>query len=76
MELEEIAKTLKRIEDDIHTIKRGVYGDEANGVKGLIETDREQHQRIKKLEEVKSKAVWVVAGGAGVFELLHWLFGK
>lgn len=71
--LEDIAKTLKRMEDEILTIKRGVYGDEPNGVKGLITTDQEQHIRIKKLENTKNKVAWFIAGAFALFEGLHWL---
>lgn len=73
MTLEDIANTLKRMEDEILTIKRGVYGDAPNGVKGLIVTDQEQHIRIKKLEAIKNKAIWVIAGGTIVIEGFHWL---
>lgn len=73
MTLEEIGVTLKRMEEEILTIKRGVYGDQPNKIKGLIETDREQHERIKKLENLKNKAIWVLAGAIGLFEGLHWL---
>jgi len=60
--LDEIGASLKRLETDVQTIKRGVYGDKENGVKGLIETDREQHGRIRDLEQTKSKALWAGSG--------------
>lgn len=65
-----ILGAINRIETDIHTIKRGVYGDPENMVKGLIETDREQHIRIKSLENLKKKIIWVAIGAFSVIEFL------
>jgi hypothetical protein len=59
---QKIIAQLNRMETEIQTIKRGVYGDQQNKVKGLIQTDLEQHVRIKKLEDVKKKAIWIAAG--------------
>lgn len=73
MELQQIADSLRRIESELHTVKRGVYGDEPNGVKGLIKTDIEQHQRIKKLEERDKKYVYIGTGIVVCAEALHWL---
>jgi len=69
-ELKQVIATLKRMEDEIHTIKRGVYGDEPNGVKGLIATDREQHQRIKSLEDNRKKLLWFGGGILAMVELI------
>lgn len=68
MSLEEIARTLNRIEDEVHTIKRGIYGDEPNHVKGLIKTDAEQEERIVKLEDARKKTLWMIGGGLLVIE--------
>lgn len=67
---QKILATLKRMEDEIHTIKRGVYGDEPNGVKGLIQTDKEQHTRIKKLENGRNKFLWFGGGVLAVIEII------
>lgn len=63
------------MEVEIHTIKRGIYGDEQNRVKGLIDTDQEQHIRIKNLEETKKQAVWFFGGMLIVIEIV-WQFLK
>ena len=71
MTLEEIAETLDRIENDVHTIHRGVYGDKLNGRPGLIETDQQQHIRIKRLEDFHKKAAWI---GGGAFVVLEFIY--
>lgn len=72
--LDELIGMVKTMSTEVATIKRGVYGDEANQVPGLIHTDREQHKRIKSLEETRKKTIWVAAGAFGVIEgLWHWL---
>jgi len=73
MTLEDIAETLETIRHELHTVKRGVYGDKENGRPGLIETDLEQHKRIKNLEEFRNKAVWIAAGAIAVVEVLTHL---
>ena len=67
--LDDIAETLKDMKlaqdhfmREISTIKRGIYGDEENMVKGLIEIDREQHDRIRSLEQSKNKVYWFGSG--------------
>lgn len=66
----EITATLKRMEGEIHTIKRGVYGDEPNGVLGLIDTDKSQDLRIKAIEDKDSKRVWMGLGALAVIEII------
>ncbi len=68
--LEDIAKSLKAIQEDVHTIKRGVYGDEPNGVLGLIATDKDQHRRIKNLEDTKKKIIYVAIGAFSIIEFI------
>lgn len=70
MTLEEIASTLSRIEHEVYTIKRGVYGDKENGKLGLIETDLQQHERLKKLEDFRKKAIYLGTGAIAVIEVL------
>lgn len=72
--LDELIGMVKTMSKKVDTIERGVYGDPANKVPGLIDTDREQHSRIKSLEETRKKALWFAGGGLGVLETLwHWL---
>jgi len=75
MEKDELILILKRIETEVHTIKRGVYGDKDNDVKGLIQTDREQEMRIKSLEDTKKQAIWFGGGALIIIELV-WQFIK
>lgn len=67
--LDDIAETLHEMRQyqnemkiEVATIKRGIYGDPDNFVKGLIEIDKEQHARIHDLEQTKAKALWVGGG--------------
>lgn len=46
----------------VDKLERGVYGDPDNKVKGLIDTDRDQHERIKSLEDTRKKGLWVGGG--------------
>lgn len=72
--LDKLISMVQTMSAEVDTIKRGVYGDQANKVPGLIDTDREQHQRLKSLEDTRKKALWVFGGGFGVLEgLWHWL---
>lgn len=72
--LDKLIGMVETLSDEVSTVKRGVYGDAANKVPGLIDTDREQHKRIKSLEETRKKALWFAGGGIGVLEgLWHWL---
>lgn len=72
--LTEMHKSIKAIAVEVGTIKRGVYGDPDNKVSGLIDTDREQHKRIKSLEESRKKALFFGGGLVAAFEgLWHWL---
>jgi len=76
-EKDRIEVVIEKLEDlhvELQTVKRGVYGDEKNKVKGLIQTDIELHERITKLEEVNKKAVWYGLGFVGAFELGWHLF--
>lgn len=69
-QLAQITATLKRMENEIHEIKRGVYGDPINRVKGLIETDQEQHKRIKTLENGHKKLLWFGGGVLAITEVI------
>lgn len=57
--LDEVKATLALMSKDLTDIKRGVYGDPINKVRGLIETDLEQHQRLTALEDTKKKFFWL-----------------
>jgi hypothetical protein len=66
--LEEIKQSLVRLEQDVSEIKRGVYGDKPNKVKGLIEL----REDVDTLVELKKKIIWGFAGALVVLEsLIH-----
>ena len=80
--LDDIANTLQKIElrqdhsmREVESIKRGIYGDIPNGVKGLIEIDKDQSSRIHRLEDVKKKAIWTGGGILVAIEVI-WQFVK
>lgn len=72
--LENIAKSLQRIEDELADVKRGVYGDPVNKKKGLLELDEEKHNRIKVLEEGKKKIIYISCGAVATIEMLYWIY--
>lgn len=72
---DQVFKKLNTLQEEVYTIKRGVYGDMPNGVKGLIKTDIEQDERIKSLEVIKSKAMWTGSLIFVSFEVI-WLIVK
>lgn len=49
------------IKTDIEVIRRGVYGDKENGVQGLIDYNKDQAERISKLELFSNKLKWLGA---------------
>lgn len=86
---EKILKALTEIQSVLDSVKRGMYGDPANRNHiGLIEEvdalrkemrtyKQEQDLRLKKLEKLKEKIVWMGMGASGVIvvfvEIVHWL---
>lgn len=64
-ENEKLDKILAHLEtqgQEIHLIKRGMYGDPLNGTNGLIKDNLDQERRIKSLEEDGKKQKWIIAG--------------
>jgi len=61
-----ISGNVNHLSTEVQTIKRGVYGDKENGVKGLID-------RIKNVENLKLKIMGAGGGAFGIAELIHWL---
>lgn len=59
---EEVKGMIVILSGEVQEIHRGVYGDKKNGVKGLIDTDKEQHERIKSLEDTRKKGLWIGSG--------------
>lgn len=58
----EVRNFMKTSMDEIKTIKRGMYGDSANGVKGLIQRQEEDEAKIKKLEGFRNRMIWFGSG--------------
>lgn len=44
---------------EIAEIKRGIYGDPVNKVKGLVDVCQDHHERISKIEFKWHKVVWI-----------------
>lgn len=53
---------IDKILGHVEKLSRGMYGDPDNGVKGLIKDNQDQEERIKSLEELKKKGVYMIAG--------------
>lgn len=65
---EYLTEEITEIKQEISIIKRGVYGDPDNKVVGLIDYNKNAHdkiahleKKISKLETFKSKLVWLVS---------------
>lgn len=58
------------VHEDLKTIKRGIYGDEKNEVKGLIERQNADDEKIKRLHKridvVEKKQNWFMAIASGL----------
>jgi hypothetical protein len=63
-------RNMSKVMDDTGTIKRAIYGDPDNLVSGLIHRQVEDENRIKKLEDIKKKFVWVAGGFIIAFEVV------
>ncbi len=62
--IEKFDRHAKQTAEDLETVKRGIYGDKANKVMGLLDRQDLDEKRIGKLEENQKKAVW---WGSGLF---------
>lgn len=71
----------KKMMGEIATIKRGLYGDETNLVKGLMERQLEDERnieqlekstdnRLRKLENGEKKKAWMAAGFLAAVEII------
>lgn len=73
--------------NEVGSIKRGVYGDSVNGVRGLIQRQDEDEKRIRQLEQdtkeikasvkgFRNKLIWTgagfVAGLQALWEFIKW----
>lgn len=73
---------LQEILEEVHTIKRGLYGDEKNKTKGLIQKQEEDHARFEKnearissLEESRTKLKWIWVAITTSVSLAFAVFG-
>ena len=63
-------RDMDTVKKDTGTIKRAIYGDPDNLVSGLIHRQVEDEVRIKRLEDVKKKFLWVASGVIIAFEAI------
>lgn len=66
--LEELKSDVGTMRSEMETVRRGVYGDKANGVKGLIQTNIEQQAAIDSLKEDRKKFMWTMAALVMAFQ--------
>ena len=64
--MDEIKKMLGELHLDVHDIKRGVYGDPKNKVKGLVDL----RDDVDSLKDSKKKTFWVLVGAGAVIEFI------
>lgn len=74
MEVHELAKQIdgfqKEMRDDMAVLKRGVYGDAANGVKGLIQRQNEDEAwraTIEARQDKTDRKLWKIGATMGAF---------
>lgn len=53
------SQLLRDIRDEVQEIRRGLYGDPVNKVRGLVQRQEEDEVRIDKLEEFRKRIIWV-----------------
>jgi hypothetical protein len=74
MEVHELAAQLEKFANetkrDLSVIKRGVYGDPENKVKGLIERQDSDEERIGKIEKRQWKIGVLMAGGVAMVDFV------
>lgn len=86
--VQHLVRAVDLITKDVQTIKRGLYGDEENGTKGLIARQQKDEERLDKIElHIKKDTLrrkWfagiLAAIGAAIVEGWHsieklWPFG-
>jgi len=77
-EMKHIDKRFDELQDVVDQIKRGLYGDKANNVPGLIavhaETKADHHRRISKVEKSVMKFLWFGGGAMMAIEIVWILF--
>jgi len=72
-----VSKEVAGLAKEVNTVKRGVYGDEENGIKGLIHTNHEQQKDIDSLKETRKKGMWIFSGALMALQgLWHLITSK
>lgn len=76
--LDQILTGMKDMAEEVHKIRRGMYGDPENNVDGLIRISANQDKRIRSLEDTRKKALWVGGSLLAIIEggwhgLKEWL---
>lgn len=69
---------IDKVEKEVEKINRGMYGDSANHVEGLITRQQKDEDRLTSLEALKKRAVWWGAGFLIGVEIViqffrHWV---
>lgn len=68
--LTKINEKIDHLTVEVNTIKRGVYGDENNNVKGLLQRqDVDELERLNMKEAIQGvkNNIWKISVGAGLF---------
>lgn len=68
--LDLLSEKLDLITEKVDNIKRGVYGEEINGSKGLMKRTEENERRIKKIEEKQYKFYLYLSVGAVALQVV------
>jgi hypothetical protein len=63
-QLQQVLKKLDDLAEETAIIKRGLYGDPKNKVRGLIDRQDQDEERITKIENRQTKSIAIVTGFA------------
>jgi hypothetical protein len=74
MEVHELAKKIdefqREVRDDMAVLKRGMYGDPVNKVRGLLERQDSDEERIDKIEKRQWKVGAMMGGGIVAIDII------
>lgn len=74
-QLNDLSTQLSEVNTKVDRIERGMYGDNDNDQKGIIEVNKSTLQRIKRLETFRDRiAIIITTSSAGIGFLTSWLW--
>lgn len=72
--IDQILSTVTVMEKKMEQTMRAVYGDEANGVPGLLKRQMKDEEDIHKLKDGRKKLGWILTGFVAAIQAIWFLF--